>query len=110
MPDPCNEEYRGVPRRCTQPSGHPGPHRAQLVEGDMVVALSWEQGDAREPRREPEVCKWTQDFTSGCWGTDCGTDFEFTTDGPEENGLMFCPFCGRKLEPVPYNDEREEEE
>ena len=43
-------------------------------------------------------CKWIPDDPDiGAWGTSCGRVFEFTNDGPEENGYKFCPGCGGRL-------------
>lgn len=39
------------------------------------------------------MCKWQQN-DDGQWDTGCGQIFEFTADGPEENGFAFCPYCG----------------
>ena len=41
-------------------------------------------------------CQWTED-ADGVWETACGEMFLFETDGPLENGFLFCPYCGRKL-------------
>lgn len=38
-------------------------------------------------------CRWAQN-EDGQWDTGCGQIFEFTADGPEENGFAFCPYCG----------------
>ena len=43
---------------------------------------------------EPSVCRWRIVHESGTWDTGCGHMFEFINDGPEENGLKFCPYCG----------------
>jgi hypothetical protein len=44
-------------------------------------------------------CEWTLDEADyGCWSSGCGHAFEFTTDGPKENGFKFCPYCGGMLE------------
>lgn len=45
--------------------------------------------------RMPE-CEWT-DNEDGPWDTSCDNMFEFTTDGPKENGFVYCPYCGRIL-------------
>jgi uncharacterized Zn-finger protein len=41
------------------------------------------------------TCCWTE--TEECWETQCGHSFVFTADGPTENGMVFCPYCGGKL-------------
>jgi len=57
------------------------------------------------PRRKPtasllghrhdDTCTWSTD--DGVWGTTCGNCFEFTTGGPRENKMEFCPYCGGAL-------------
>ena len=37
---------------------------------------------------------------NGTWWTSCGQGFQFTNDGPTENGFGFCPYCGGQLEEV----------
>ena len=41
-------------------------------------------------------CTWKVD-NDGVYGTECGNRFEFTTDGPKENGFKYCPYCGLGL-------------
>lgn len=45
---------------------------------------------------DKENCEWTPDG-DGCWHTGCNKHFEFTDDGPAENGFEFCPYCGAAL-------------
>jgi hypothetical protein len=45
-------------------------------------------------------CRWRQDADSGSWDTDCGGKFEFIDDGPAENKMRFCPYCGKPLKEV----------
>jgi hypothetical protein len=44
-------------------------------------------------------CKWTHDEDDGSWATDCGEAFCFTDEGPKENGMHFCCYCGGELIP-----------
>ena len=46
------------------------------------------------------TCEWTDGDDEPCH-TECGHDFEFNEDGPEENGFKFCPYCGGKRIPTP---------
>lgn len=41
------------------------------------------------------VCKWRdmQEY----WETGCDNAFSFETEGPEENGFKFCPYCGKTI-------------
>lgn len=44
-------------------------------------------------------CTWTPDSDPdfSMWETACGNAWEFTTEGPKENGVKFCPYCGKPL-------------
>lgn len=46
------------------------------------------------------TCSWSAD-EDGTWETECDELFQFTTDGPKENGFKFCPYCGARLETNP---------
>lgn len=41
------------------------------------------------------TCAWSEDDDTGSWDTACGEKFQFTVDGPKENGFRHCPYCGR---------------
>lgn len=41
-------------------------------------------------------CEWTNGEDGPC-ESDCGYEFIFTDDGPEENGFKFCPKCGCEI-------------
>ena len=43
------------------------------------------------------VCIWSQDEAGDMWSADCGDAWTFVDDGPLENNVRFCPFCGRKV-------------
>lgn len=45
-------------------------------------------------------CEWTYDELHWKWDTSCGEGFQFTNDGPEENGFNFCPYCSLAIKPV----------
>jgi DNA polymerase-3 subunit epsilon len=49
------------------------------------------------------ACQWTYDEHHDAWDTTCGNKYQFMHDGPKENGIKFCPFCGIQLnsDPVP---------
>lgn len=46
-------------------------------------------------------CRWSEN-EDGNWDTDCGECFVFETDGPKENRAKWCPYCGRRIEPVGF--------
>lgn len=43
-----------------------------------------------------EVCVWSVDG-DGNWWSKCGEGFIFAVDGPRQNKMLFCPFCGKRL-------------
>jgi len=58
----------------------------------------WKYGAAKEGEAvKAKTCIWT-DQEDGTWLSECGVLWCFEADGPEENGMKFCPFCGKKLQ------------
>ena len=45
----------------------------------------------------PDSCTWHCEEDINNWHSDCGYQFQFTEDGPEENGVKFCPKCGKSV-------------
>ena len=42
-----------------------------------------------------ELCEWSiEEEDCSTWQTACQKVFEFTDEGPKENGFEYCPFCG----------------
>jgi len=64
---------------------------------------------------KPECCVWTrEDFDDDVWSASCGPDrlFVFTTGGPVENRMAYCPYCGKPLveaEPVVEPDKDDDD-
>lgn len=52
------------------------------------------------------VCVWTWDV-DGFWRGSCGIPWWMETGTPEENGMRFCPNCGRRLELKGGENERD---
>lgn len=48
--------------------------------------------------KKPTVphCRWAPD-DDGIYQTDCGQSFCFIDDGPVENKMQFCCYCGAAL-------------
>ena len=47
--------------------------------------------------RQARTCKWTNDDDEyRNWETSCGHIFCFIEGEPEENGTMYCQYCGGK--------------
>ena len=51
-------------------------------------------------RKLNERCHWKDDddgvFESH-WEADCGFEWIFTEGGPKENGMIYCPSCGKRI-------------
>lgn len=44
-----------------------------------------------------QFCTWEYDGYEDYWVTECGEIFVFDADGPVENGMTYCPFCGDRI-------------
>ena len=47
-------------------------------------------------REERPVCLWNN--MDECWETTCGNAFEINDGTPSENNMMYCCYCGGKVE------------
>jgi hypothetical protein len=78
-----------------------GLHRLALAVSEWMRAVADEggRGELYGPGGEggEAECLWTEDQDDGKWDTDCGESFVFTTDGPMENGMDYCCYCGGGL-------------
>ena len=51
----------------------------------------------------PSGCAWTlDDEDNNVYATSCGGLFKIHCDGPIENGMRFCCYCGKRLEAVTH--------
>lgn len=50
------------------------------------------------------ACCWSES-SNGAWATGCGELWELNDGTPKENGMKFCPCCGRKLTESRYVDD-----
>jgi len=57
---------------------------------------------ARQEQFEKEgVCIWKREDPDGTiYDTSCGQAFEFNVNGPIENDLLYCAYCGKRLAEV----------
>jgi hypothetical protein len=42
-------------------------------------------------------CIWIEHFDPDYWQTGCGNEFQIIDSTPKENGMVYCPFCGKKI-------------
>ncbi|WP_313824064.1 hypothetical protein [Leclercia sp.] len=67
----------------------PGIYRAMLAAAPQLPG--------NEPSTAPSSCTWHCEEEINNWHADCGYQFQFMEDGPEENGVNFCPKCGKSV-------------
>jgi len=53
---------------------------------------------------DTEICPWSHDII-GAFATACGNYFQFNEGGPVYNGFHYCPYCGKQLVEVPYEED-----
>ena len=46
------------------------------------------------------TCTWKYDNIHDYYETECGSSFMFS-DGEKEEGFVYCPYCGKKIEEPP---------
>lgn len=60
-----------------------------------------------------DYCCWSQndydDVDSSCWHTTCDNAFYLTDEGPDDNGMNFCCYCGKRLIVSGYVDSDQSE-
>lgn len=49
------------------------------------------------PEIIPDSCTWTFSNYDDHWSGTCGAEWVFNDGGPEENGVKFCPKCGKSV-------------
>ena len=52
------------------------------------------------------VCQWVYGVEN-YWEAKCGLNWTFETGTPKQNGMNFCPRCGKTLEQKGVADERD---
>ena len=63
----------------------------------MIMSEDWKAAPLRDLEQDAAKCRWTQDAEDGSWDTDCGNKFCIEAGTPEENGMLFCCYCGAAL-------------
>ena len=54
-------------------------------------------------------CLWTYDEQYDKWDTACGEFFCCLVGNPQNNGMKFCPYCGKELTTQPQPQRRKAE-
>ena len=50
------------------------------------------------------ACTWSED-SDGNWWTACNRAFTFIESGPDDNGMIYCCYCGGRLIEKTYTEE-----
>lgn len=68
-------------------------------ELDRYRAIVCEKDEEIAALKDKHVCVWivSREFETDVWETGCDNAYEFTNDGPKENRMKFCPYCGGAL-------------
>jgi hypothetical protein len=83
---------------------------AHLIEPPAAEVIG-ELIDEIERLREQTqgTCKWTLvDDDSSHWAGECGAEWIFVDSSPEENDVVYCMKCGKRLEQLQPDPEGEE--
>ncbi len=57
----------------------------------VIIALEAQRSEDATP------CVWRYDWSDDTWEGDCGVMWQLTDGTPSENGMCYCPQCGRVL-------------
>lgn len=74
---------------------------------EMVMEVSIALGEMAYDAgcEEVNICKWKQaneDFTD--YESECDNLFTFFDGGPKDNHFIYCPYCGKKIAEVRFED------
>ena len=63
----------------------------------QLAANQQQNAQQNIPEIIPESCTWTFSNYDDHWSGTCGVEWIFPDGGPEENGVKFCPKCGKSV-------------
>lgn len=66
--------------------------------GPRIVSLKRYLSAFHERPFVAPTCTWTEQEEGAYWETACENAFMLSAGTPSENGIEFCPFCGRPIE------------
>lgn len=73
-------------------------HTARVLSAQVTMAMNKIQRNFPSDRvgKAKEVCQWI--FTEEAfWSGTCGLNWTFDTGTPKQNGMNYCPRCGKRL-------------
>lgn len=99
-------DWSKAPKHATHFDKYQGTWMLQASDGNAWELLGFMRMDCsgvmlNRPTRAPEEhsdtagsCHWHYD-DNGCWKGSCGIEWYFEDSGPEDNGVNYCPNCGK---------------
>ena len=54
-------------------------------------------GGRSDSTAELAACEWNNFDEDETWWTSCGEGFNLESGGPSDNGMNYCPYCGKPL-------------
>lgn len=63
----------------------------------QLAANQTQNAQQNIPEIIPDSCTWTFSNYDDHWSGTCGVEWIFPDGGPEENGVKFCPKCGKSV-------------
>lgn len=64
---------------------------------ELASATQPQNAPQNIPEIIPDSCTWTFSNYDDHWTGTCGVEWIFPDGGPEENGVKFCPKCGKSV-------------
>ena len=48
-------------------------------------------------KRKVKRCVWREESNQDYWDTSCNNQFVLIGGTPEDNGMKYCPYCGKEI-------------
>ena len=62
-----------------------------------LASRIWDAAIKSVIKNNKKTCKWKYNDDDDFYNTSCGEAWVFPEGRPQENGLKFCPVCGKKV-------------
>ena len=79
----------------------------KISEGDKII---FDDKSETVSSFKGDVCTWELDHGDFGWGGTCNIYWAFEDGGPKENGVKFCPRCGRPCVVVEPDAEEDDDD
>jgi hypothetical protein len=80
-------------------------------EGAYAIIVRKARAALATPAEGTSECNWHYSpDEDDYWLTSCGAEWVMVADQPKDNGMNYCPKCGKKINYIPPEDEEEDDE